>query len=61
MTKELDAVKITGVPPSPTVKNKWRSRWSQKFDKINLLNLQSSLQSEMQAKKEISRKLKQKK
>lgn len=35
----------------------WRNRRSQKLDKMELLNLQSSLQSEIQAKAQISEEL----
>lgn len=35
----------------------WRNRRSQKLDKMELLNLQSSLQSEIQAKAAISEEL----
>lgn len=46
---------ITGVSNSVTGGDKnWRNRRSQKLDKMELLNLQSSLQSEIQAKQAIS-------
>jgi serine/threonine-protein kinase MRCK len=35
----------------------WRNRRSQKLEKMELLNLQSSLQSEIQAKQAISEEL----
>ncbi|XP_042899175.1 serine/threonine-protein kinase Genghis Khan isoform X2 [Parasteatoda tepidariorum] len=54
MTEELDALKMTGVPPTSTVEKNWKNRRSQKLDKMELLNLQSSLQSEIQAKQAIS-------
>lgn len=57
MTEELDALKMTGVPPTSTVEKNWRNRRSQKLDKMELLNLQSSLQSEIQAKQAISQEL----
>lgn len=57
MTEELDALKMTGVPPTPAVEKNWRNRRSQKLDKMELLNLQSSLQSEIQAKQAISQEL----
>jgi serine/threonine-protein kinase MRCK len=41
---------------SRLIKN-WRNRRSQKLEKIELLNLQSSLQSEIQAKQAISEEL----
>jgi len=37
--------------------NSWRNRRSQKLDKMELLNLQSSLQSEIQAKQSIGEEL----
>lgn len=37
--------------------NSWRNRRSQKLDKMELLNLQSSLQSEIQAKRSIGEEL----
>ncbi|GIX83243.1 hypothetical protein CEXT_256641 [Caerostris extrusa] len=48
---------MTGVPPTSTVEKNWRNRRSQKLDKMELLNLQSSLQSEIQAKQAISQEL----
>ena len=40
---------------TPTAQEKnWRNRRSQKLDKMELLTLQSSLQSEIQAKQSIS-------
>ncbi|XP_035208817.1 serine/threonine-protein kinase MRCK alpha-like isoform X2 [Stegodyphus dumicola] len=57
MTEELDALKMTGVPPTSTVEKNWKNRRSQKLDKMELLNLQSSLQSEIQAKQAISQEL----
>ncbi|CAH1186148.1 unnamed protein product [Phyllotreta striolata] len=55
MSEELDILKHAGVSSlvSGTDKN-WRNRRSQKLDKMELLNLQSSLQSEIQAKQAIS-------
>lgn len=52
MTEELEYLKHTG-QQNPADKN-WRNRRSQKLDKMELLNLQSSLQSEIQAKTSIS-------
>lgn len=52
MTEELEYLKHTG-QQNPVDKN-WRNRRSQKLDKMELLNLQSSLQSEIQAKASIS-------
>lgn len=55
MTEELDYLKHTGVGNVVTGTDKnWRNRRSQKLDKMELLNLQSSLQSEIQAKQTIS-------
>lgn len=52
MTEELEYLKHAG-QQNPSDKN-WRNRRSQKLDKMELLNLQSSLQSEIQAKASIS-------
>lgn len=52
MTEELEYLKHAG-QQNPSDKN-WRNRRSQKLDKMELLNLQSSLQSEIQAKATIS-------
>ncbi|UYV73630.1 gek [Cordylochernes scorpioides] len=73
MTEELENLKTTGVPPTPTAvcvlcvreaeyqlavqEKNWRNRRSQKLDKMELLNLQSSLQSEIQAKQAVSEEL----
>ncbi|KAL1517229.1 hypothetical protein ABEB36_001021 [Hypothenemus hampei] len=55
MTEELDYLKHAGVSNSVGGPDKnWRNRRSQKLDKMELLNLQSSLQSEIQAKQAIS-------
>ncbi|ENN78391.1 hypothetical protein YQE_05191, partial [Dendroctonus ponderosae] len=55
MTEELDYLKHAGVSNSVGGSDKnWRNRRSQKLDKMELLNLQSSLQSEIQAKQAIS-------
>ncbi|KAF2356106.1 Protein kinase C-terminal [Trinorchestia longiramus] len=65
MTEELENLKVTGVtsgtsatPATATtlgpVDKNWRNRRSQKLDKMELLNLQSSLNSEIQAKQLIS-------
>ncbi|XP_069160748.1 serine/threonine-protein kinase Genghis Khan isoform X2 [Procambarus clarkii] len=62
MTEELETLKVSGVVGSgssvlaPPEKN-WRNRRSQKLDKMELLNLQSSLNSEIQAKQVISEEL----
>ncbi|KAK9881578.1 hypothetical protein WA026_016452 [Henosepilachna vigintioctopunctata] len=55
MTEELDYLKHAGVSNAVSGGDKnWRNRRSQKLDKMELLNLQSSLQSEIQAKQAIS-------
>lgn len=53
MNEELDTMKGTGTLNQAHDKN-WRNRRSQKLEKMELLNLQSSLQSEIQAKAIIS-------
>lgn len=53
MTEELDVIKGSGTMQHNHDKN-WRNRRSQKLEKMELLNLQSSLQSEIQAKAQIS-------
>ncbi|XP_024946163.1 serine/threonine-protein kinase Genghis Khan isoform X1 [Cephus cinctus] len=62
MTEELEFLKhsggVGGVGSGSTMTDKnWRNRRSQKLDKMELLNLQSSLQSEIQAKQAISEEL----
>ncbi|XP_043252876.1 serine/threonine-protein kinase Genghis Khan isoform X3 [Colletes gigas] len=62
MTEELEFLKHSGgvgsVGSGSTMADKnWRNRRSQKLDKMELLNLQSSLQSEIQAKQAISEEL----
>ncbi|XP_019696393.1 serine/threonine-protein kinase Genghis Khan isoform X3 [Harpegnathos saltator] len=62
MTEELEFLKhsggVGGVGSGTTMADKnWRNRRSQKLDKMELLNLQSSLQSEIQAKQAISEEL----
>lgn len=52
----LNIYSFVGALHSTTDKN-WRNRRSQKLDKMELLNLQSSLQSEIQAKAAISEEL----
>uniref|UniRef100_A0A146KPS6 non-specific serine/threonine protein kinase n=2 Tax=Lygus hesperus TaxID=30085 RepID=A0A146KPS6_LYGHE len=58
MTEELEFLKHSSSAAnlSTTDKN-WRNRRSQKLEKMELLNLQSSLQSEIQAKTAISEEL----
>lgn len=53
MNEELDTMKGSGTLNQAHDKN-WRNRRSQKLEKMELLNLQSSLQSEIQAKAIIS-------
>ncbi|XP_066587134.1 serine/threonine-protein kinase Genghis Khan isoform X2 [Prorops nasuta] len=62
MTEELEFLKhsggVGGIGSGSTMADKnWRNRRSQKLDKMELLNLQSSLQSEIQAKQAISEEL----
>jgi serine/threonine-protein kinase MRCK len=58
MTEELDYLKHAGVSNAMGGADKnWRNRRSQKLDKMELLNLQSSLQSEIQAKQAINEEL----
>ena len=61
MTEELEFLKHSGgaggVGSSTITDKNWRNRRSQKLDKMELLNLQSSLQSEIQAKQAISEEL----
>nr|CAD7589040.1 unnamed protein product [Timema genevievae] len=57
MTEELEFLKHSGVTNAPQSDKNWRNRRSQKLDKMELLNLQSSLQSEIQAKQAISEEL----
>lgn len=55
MTEELDVMKGgSGTINNTTQDKNWRNRRSQKLEKMELLNLQSSLQSEIQAKALIS-------
>ena len=60
MTEELEFLKNSSVPNQQiqtNVEQNWRNRRSQKLDKMELLNLQSSLQSEIQAKQAICEEL----
>ncbi|XP_017094250.2 serine/threonine-protein kinase Genghis Khan [Drosophila bipectinata] len=60
MTEELEYLKHVGTFNNNGVDNKnWRNRRSQKLDKMELLNLQSALQREIQAKAMISDELSQ--
>ncbi|XP_055372859.1 serine/threonine-protein kinase Genghis Khan isoform X2 [Condylostylus longicornis] len=57
MTEELEYLKHSGSLHQNSSDKNWRNRRSQKLDKMELLNLQSSLQSEIQAKAAISEEL----
>ncbi|XP_067007456.2 serine/threonine-protein kinase Genghis Khan isoform X3 [Anabrus simplex] len=57
MTEELEFLKHSGVASAATSDKNWRNRRSQKLDKMELLNLQSNLQSEIQAKQAIGEEL----
>lgn len=57
MTEELEYLKLSGSLHQNASDKNWRNRRSQKLDKMELLNLQSSLQSEIQAKAAISEEL----
>ncbi|BFZ07324.1 hypothetical protein BsWGS_10363 [Bradybaena similaris] len=56
MTEELETLKVMGVSDEPN-RHRWRNRRSAKMEKMELLNLQSQLQSELQAKHQISAEL----
>ena len=56
MTEELENLKVMGVTDDPN-RQRWRNRRSQRLDKMELLTLQSSLQSEIQAKSQIAEEL----
>ncbi|XP_052058877.1 serine/threonine-protein kinase MRCK alpha-like isoform X2 [Mytilus californianus] len=53
MTEELENLKVMGVSDDSN-RQRWRNRRSQRLDKMELLTLQSSLQSEIQAKQQIA-------
>ncbi|XP_014282082.1 serine/threonine-protein kinase Genghis Khan isoform X1 [Halyomorpha halys] len=57
MTEELEFLKHSGTGNVANSDKNWRNRRSQKLEKMELLNLQSSLQSEIQAKTAISEEL----
>ncbi|XP_046676035.1 serine/threonine-protein kinase Genghis Khan isoform X4 [Homalodisca vitripennis] len=57
MTEELEFLKHAGIANVPASDKNWRNRRSQKLEKMELLNLQSSLQSEIQAKTAINEEL----
>lgn len=56
MTEELENLKVMGVSDDSN-RQRWRNRRSQRLDKMELLTLQSSLQSEIQAKQQIAEEL----
>lgn len=56
LADEVDTVKATGLA-IPMVDSTWRNRKSQKLNKMELLNLQSSLNSEIQAKEQMHQEL----
>ncbi|XP_067626892.1 serine/threonine-protein kinase Genghis Khan isoform X2 [Eurosta solidaginis] len=57
MTEEVEYLKHSGSFQQTYDTKNWRNRRSQKLDKMELLNLQSSLQAEIQAKTLISEEL----
>ena len=57
MTEELENLKVMGVSGEDSGRQRWRNRRSQRLDKMELLNLQSSLNSEIQAKTHINEEL----
>ncbi|XP_052766310.1 serine/threonine-protein kinase MRCK alpha-like isoform X3 [Mya arenaria] len=57
MTEELENLKVMGVSGEDSGRQRWRNRRSQRLDKMELLNLQSSLNSEIQAKTQINEEL----
>ncbi|KAK3713298.1 hypothetical protein RRG08_043878 [Elysia crispata] len=57
MTEELENLKVMGVSGDDSSRPRWRNRRSAKLDKMELLNLQSQLQSELQHKHQISEEL----
>lgn len=64
MTNDLDSVDIFTIyylilTHWHTQEKNWKNRRSQKLDKMEILNLQSSLQSEIQAKESIREELTQ--
>lgn len=56
LADEVDTVKASGLG-IPMADSTWRNRKSQKLNKMELLNLQSSLKSEIQAKEQIHQEL----
>ncbi|KAH9523079.1 Serine/threonine-protein kinase MRCK alpha, partial [Bulinus truncatus] len=56
MTEELENLKVMGVADDSS-RPRWRNRRSAKLDRMELLNLQSNLQSELTAKQQISEEL----
>ncbi|XP_059170466.1 serine/threonine-protein kinase MRCK alpha-like isoform X3 [Physella acuta] len=56
MTEELENLKVIGVPDDSS-RPRWRNRRSAKLDRMELLNLQSNLNSELVAKQQIAEEL----
>ncbi|CAL1542564.1 unnamed protein product [Lymnaea stagnalis] len=54
MTEELENLKVMGVSGDDATRPRWRNRRSAKLDRMELLNLQSNLQSELAAKQQIT-------
>ena len=54
LTEEMEILKV---PDNSQPEKNWKTRRSQKLDKMEILNLQANLQSEIQAKQEISKEL----
>jgi len=59
LTEEMDMLKTSGsgIPGTTPPEKNWKNRRSQKLEKMELLNLQSNLQSEITAKQDISQEL----
>ena len=59
LTEEMEMLKMSGsgLPGTTPPEKNWKNRRSQKLEKMELLNLQSNLQSEISAKQDISQEL----
>ena len=57
MTEELEYLKHSGNSAQTPPEKNWKNRRSQKLEKMELLNLQSNLQSEIHAKQAINEEL----
>ncbi|XP_041468189.1 serine/threonine-protein kinase MRCK alpha-like isoform X2 [Lytechinus variegatus] len=57
MTDELETIKVSGIVGAAREKS-WQTRRSQRMDRMELLNLQSNLRSEIQAKEQMTEELK---